>query len=72
LRCPPITSDEYFADDGPWTHGGYDDSKGGRCFVGALLQLGRQHRVSTAPVIALLQDAMPRSGLPLVHFNYTR
>ena len=25
-----------------------------------------------APVIALLQDAMPRPGLPLVHFNDTR
>jgi len=26
----------------------------------------------TAPVNALLQDAMPRPGLPLVHFNDTR
>jgi hypothetical protein len=26
----------------------------------------------TAPAIALLQDAMPRPGLPLVHFNDTR
>jgi hypothetical protein len=27
---------------------------------------------TTAPVIALLQDAMPRPGLPLVHFNDAR
>ena len=39
--------------------------------VGALLHLSRKHRVPTAPAIALLQDAMPRPGLPLVHFNDT-
>lgn len=63
---------EYFADDGRWTRGCYDDGNGGRCLVGALLHLGRRHRLPTAPVIALLQDAMPRPGLPLVHFNDTR
>jgi hypothetical protein len=31
--------------------------------------LSAQHRVPSAPAIALLQDAMPRPGLPLVHFN---
>src|SRR5262249_37268264 len=39
--------------------------------VGALLQLSRQHRLPRAPAIALLQDALPRPGLPLVHFNDT-
>jgi hypothetical protein len=34
--------------------------------------LSRKHRLATAPAIALLQDAMPRPGLPLVHFNDTR
>src|SRR5215471_2725402 len=63
---------EFFADDGHWTRGSYDDGKGGHCLVGALLQLGRKHRLPTAPAIALLQDAMPRPGLPLVHFNDTR
>ena len=43
-----------------------------KCLVGALLRLSRRHRLPTAPVIALLQDAMPRPGLPLVHFNDTR
>ena len=63
---------EFFADDGHWTRGCYDDGNGGRCLVGALLHLSREHRLPTAPAIALLQDAMPRPGLPLVHFNDTR
>jgi hypothetical protein len=33
------------------------------------LHLSRKHRLPRAPAIALLQDAMPRPGLPLVHFN---
>jgi hypothetical protein len=63
---------EFFADDGHWTRGCYDDGNGGHCLVGALLHLGRKHSLPTAPAIALLQDAMPRPGLPLVHFNDTR
>ena len=63
---------EFFADDGRWTQGRYDDGNGGHCLVGALLDLGRKHRLPTAPAIALLQDAMPRPGLPLVHFNDSR
>jgi hypothetical protein len=63
---------EFFADDGHWTRGSYDDGNGGRCLVGALLHLGRAHRLPTAPAIALLQDAMPRPALPLVRFNDTR
>jgi hypothetical protein len=63
---------EFFADDGHWTRGSYDDGNGGHCLVGALLHLSRKHRLPTAPAITLLQDAMPRPGLPLVHFNDTR
>jgi hypothetical protein len=63
---------EFFAEDDRWTRGRYDDGNGGHCLVGALLHLGRKHRLPTVPVIALLQDAMPRPGLPLVHFNDTR
>ena len=62
---------EHFADDGHWTCGRYDDGNGGRCLVGALLHLSRKYRLPTSPAIALLQDAMPRPGLPLVHFNDT-
>lgn len=63
---------EFFADDGHWARGCYNDGNGGRCLVGALLHIGRQHSLPTRPVIALLQDAMPRPGLPLVYFNDTR
>ena len=63
---------EFFADEGHWTRGGYDDGNGGHCLVGALLHLSREHRLPTGPAIELLQDAMPRPGLPLVHFNDTR
>ena len=63
---------EFFADDGHWTRGCYDDGNGGHCLVGALLHLSRKHGLPTTPAIALLQDAMPRPGLPLVHFNDAR
>jgi len=62
---------EFFADDGHWARGSYDDGNGGHCLVGALLHLSREHHLPAAPVISLLQDAMPRPGLPLVHFNDT-
>ena len=62
----------FFAHDGHWTCGSYDDGNGGHCLVGALLYLSRKHRLPTAPAITLLQDAMPRPGLPLVQFNDTR
>jgi hypothetical protein len=60
---------EHFADDGHWTRGGYDDGNGGHCRVGALRHLSRNHGLPRAPAIALLQDAMPKPGLPLVYFN---
>ena len=63
---------EFFTDDAHWTRGRYDDGNGGHCLVGALLHLSREHRLPSAPAIALLQDAMPRPGLPLVHFNDNR
>ena len=63
---------EFFSDDAHWTRGRYDDGHGGHCLVGALLHLSREHRLPSAPATALLQDAMPRPGLPLVHFNDNR
>jgi hypothetical protein len=62
---------EFFTDAAHWTRGRYDDGHGGHCLVGALLHLSREHRLPSAPAIALLQDAMPRPG-PLVHFNDNR
>ena len=44
---------EFFADDGHWTRGCYDDGNGGHCLVGALLRLGRNHLLPTAAAIAL-------------------
>src|SRR5215471_5951155 len=63
---------EFFADDRHWTRGSYDDGHGGHCLVGALLHLSRQHSLPAGQAISLLQDAMPRPGLPLVHFNDDR
>jgi hypothetical protein len=63
---------EFFTDDTHWTRGRYDDGHGGHCLVGALLHLSREHRLPSGPAIALLHDAMPRPGLPLVHFNDNR
>ena len=63
---------EFFTDDLHWTRGSYDDGHGGHCLVGALFHLSHEHRLPAKPVISLLQDAMPRPGLPLVHFNDTR
>src|SRR5262249_3682435 len=60
---------EHFADDRHWTRGRYDDGDGGHCLVGALLHLSRKHRLPRAQAIALLQDAMPGPGFPLVPFN---
>jgi hypothetical protein len=62
---------EFFADDSHWARGCYDDGDGGHCLVGTLLHLSRKHRLPTAPTAALLQDAMARPGIPLVHFNDT-
>ena len=63
---------EFFSDDAHWTRGCYDDGNGGHCLVGALLHLSRKHRLPAALAISLLQDAMPRPGLPLVYFNDRR
>jgi hypothetical protein len=63
---------EFFAEDRHWARGSYDDGHGGHCLVGALLHLSREHRLPARPAISLLQDAMPRPGLPLVHFNDDR
>ena len=72
VKLLDLMIDFFFGDDGHWTRGCYDDGNDGHCLVGALLHLSRRHCLPTAPAIALLQDAMPRPGLPLVHFNDTR
>ena len=56
---------EFFADDGHWACGCYDDGSGGHCLVGALLHLSRKHRLPAVSAITLLQDAMPAPVFPL-------
>jgi hypothetical protein len=48
---------EFFADDGYWTRGRYDDGSGGHCLVGAVLHLSRKHCLPKAPA------RVPRSGI---------
>ena len=50
---------EFFADDGHWTRGRYEDGNGGHCLVGALLHLSRKHRLPAAPGNPL--GSLPRS-----------
>ena len=61
---------EFFADYGHWTRGRYDDENF-HCPARALLHLSRKYSLPRVPAIAVLQDAMRRPGLPLVHFNDT-
>src|ERR1700749_5057003 len=63
---------EFFADDGHWARGCYNDGNGGHYLFGACLHLSHKHNRPRGWAIALLQDAMPRPGLPLVHFNDRR
>ena len=43
------------------TRGRYGDGHDRRCLVGAVLYLGRQHRLPRGPVMSLLEDA-PGTG----------
>jgi ABC-type nitrate/sulfonate/bicarbonate transport system ATPase subunit len=58
---------EFFAADGHWTRGRYDDGKGGHCLVGALLYLGRKHRLPTAPAIAAAFASFPARQAVALH-----
>jgi hypothetical protein len=50
---------DFFAHDGHWTHGSYDNGNGGHCLVGALLYLSRKHRLPTASISAPDRKARP-------------
>jgi hypothetical protein len=50
---------EYFADDGRWTRGRYDDGNGGHCLVDALLHLSRKHRLPRAPAMRFCRMRCP-------------
>ena len=60
---------EFFADDNHWTRGRYHDGDGRQCLVGAVLHFSAKHGLPRAPVIALLETALPRRQIGLVTFN---
>ena len=63
---------EFFADGAHWTRGAYNDGHGGRCLIGALDYLRREHHVSSDAAVCFLQEAMPRRSFGLVYFNDRR
>src|SRR5215510_13922685 len=64
---------EFFADDGHWARGCYDDGNGGHCLVGALLHLSRKHRLPTAAAVKswLLDQIQKRRSAPTARVEET-
>jgi hypothetical protein len=60
---------EFFADDNNWARGRYHDRDGRHCLVGAVLYFAAQHGLPRAPVISLLEVALPQPQIGLIAFN---
>ena len=60
---------EFFADEDHWIRDRYGDGRGRRCLVGAVRDFGFVHALPQAPVISLLEAALPQRQLGLIHFN---
>ena len=60
---------EFFADDGHWLKGGYDDRGGRRCLVGAAIYFSAMHGIYYGPVLSLLLAALPGRQMGLPFFN---
>src|SRR5215469_5127160 len=60
---------DFFADDGHWTQGHYRDPRGRHCLVGAVLHFSASHGLPRAPVMSLLEAALPRRQIGLIAFN---
>src|SRR5215469_7426177 len=60
---------DFFADDGHWTQGHYRDPRGRHCLVGAVLHFSASHGLPRAPVMSLLEAALPRRQMGLIAFN---
>jgi len=60
---------EFFADDGHWLKGGYDDRGGRRCLVGAAIYFSAMHGIYYGPVLSLLLAAFPGRQIGLPFFN---
>ena len=59
----------FFADDDHWARGRYHDRNGRYCLVGAVLHFSAQRGLPRAPVISLLEAALPRRQIGLISFN---
>jgi hypothetical protein len=60
---------EFFADDNHWARGHYHDPHGRHCLVGAVLYFTAKHGLPRAPVMSLLEAALPRRQIGLIAFN---
>jgi|SRR5215470_8731877 hypothetical protein len=60
---------ELFADDDHWARGRYHDPHGRHCLVGAVLHFSAKHALPRAPVMSLLEAALPRRQIGLIAFN---
>jgi hypothetical protein len=60
---------EFFADDDHWAQGRYHDRDGRQCLVGTVLHFSAKHGLPRAPVMSLLEAALPRRQMELIAFN---
>jgi hypothetical protein len=60
---------EFFADDNYWARGHYHDPHGRHCLVGAVLYFSAKHGLPRAPVMSLLEAALPWRQMGLIAFN---
>jgi hypothetical protein len=60
---------EFFADNNHWARGRYHDHDGRHCLVGAVLHFSAQHGLPRAPVLPLLEAALPRRQIGQIAFN---
>jgi hypothetical protein len=63
---------DFFAEDDHWTRGRYHDPHGRHCLVGAVLQFSARHGLPRAPVMSLLEAALPQRQIGLIGFNDRR
>jgi hypothetical protein len=65
---------EFFAEDGHWLKGAYDDRHGRRCLVGAAMYFSAVHGLCYVPVLSLLSAALPKrqGGLPFFNDHHCR
>jgi hypothetical protein len=60
---------DFFADDDRWARGRYHDRDGRHCLVGAVLDFSAKQGLPRAPVISLLEAALPRRQIGLIAFT---